>query len=277
MAPRVLVLGTAQDGGIPHAGCGCATCRAAHAEPARRRRVASIAVVGETERVLLVDATPDLARQLANLAARIGRARPDLDGLVLTHAHVGHYLGLAFLGREAMNVEGLPLYVTPSMADFLRANRPWAWLVERGQVEPEVVEPGDAFTFDGVHVETFLSPHRAEDTDTIGVEVRGPRRRLAYVPDADRFPPGLVDRIREADVALVDGTFYDASEIPGRDLAEIPHPFVADSAALLADPRGEVYFTHLNHTNRLLDPDRAGRPALPDGFGILAEDAAFDL
>ena len=277
MSARVLVLGTAQDGGVPHAGCSCSTCLAAHQDDTRRRRVASIAVVGETGRVLVVDATPDLRSQLHRLALATGRDQLAPDALLITHAHVGHYLGLAFLGREAMNVDGTPLWATASMADFLRSNRPWSWLVERGQVELQLLEPGTACSFDGVRFTPFLSPHRGEDTDTVGLEIEGPTRRLLYLPDADTFPADLVQRIAGADVALVDGTFHDPSELPGRDLGEIPHPFVAESVSALSGACGEVWFTHLNHSNALIRPDADERPELPEGFGVLEDGAAFAL
>src|SRR5262245_12804647 len=93
---RVHVLGTAQDGGVPHAGCGCVRCRAARSDPARRRRVASIAVEGATGKTFLVDATPDMPAQLEVLAAAIGRDAPTVDAVAISHAHIGHYLGLAF-------------------------------------------------------------------------------------------------------------------------------------------------------------------------------------
>src|SRR5438105_10167133 len=130
---RVHVLGTAQDGGVPHAGCGCPRCRAARADPSRRRRVASIAVEGVTGKTFLVDATPDLPAQLEALAAVTGRETPSVDAIAISHAHIGHYLGLAFLGKEAMHAQGMPVYGTPSVSRFLRGNRPWAHLVERDE------------------------------------------------------------------------------------------------------------------------------------------------
>lgn len=277
MVARVLVLGTAQDGGVPHAGCACETCAAAREDPALRRCVASIGVVGESGRTLVVDATPDFPEQVATLAAATGRERIVPDGLLLTHAHVGHYLGLAFLGREAMDALGLPTYVSERMAAFLRSNRPWSWLTARGHVDLRIVAPEKTFAFDGVQVTPFPSPHRAEDTDTLGVEVRGPTHRLLYLPDADRFGPELVERIREADVALVDGTFWDHGELVGRDFAEIPHPFVKESIEALAGARGEVFFTHLNHSNPLLGPDPSRHPVLPPPFGVLADGMEFPL
>jgi pyrroloquinoline quinone biosynthesis protein B len=232
--------------------------------------VASIGVVGVSGRRLLVDATPDFAAQIATLGGRP-------DEILLTHAHVGHYLGLAMLGREAMDARGMPVWCTASMERFLRGNRPWSHLVERRQVDLRRLVPGAPLAFDGLEVAAFLTPHRGEDTDTVGVEVDGPSRRVAYVPDADVLPPALAERLESVDVALVDGTFYDRSELPHRDILEVRHPFVAESVRVLAGARGEVRFTHLNHTNPLLHPEPARRPALPAGFSVASDGEEIPL
>src|SRR5947209_14989246 len=88
------VLGIAQDGGYPQAGCERPDCAAAWNHAKLRQRVASLAIV-DGEHRWLIDATPDFASQLHSAGGR-------LDGILLTHAHIGHYLGLAQLGREAM-------------------------------------------------------------------------------------------------------------------------------------------------------------------------------
>jgi pyrroloquinoline quinone biosynthesis protein B len=277
MGVRVLVLGTAQDGGVPHPCCGCVRCLAARRDPARRRTAASIAIVGEAGKTLLVDATPDFRAQLDALAAALGRPVACPDAIVVTHAHIGHYLGLAFLGKEAMHARGLPVYGTPSLARFVSGNRPWSHLVERSEVELRVIAPGSPLPFDGALVHAFLSPHRGEDTDTLAFEVHGPSRRLVYVSDADVLAPEIVDRVKDADVALVDGTFFSGAELPHRDILAVRHPFVRDSLTRLAGARGEVHFTHLNHSNPLCDPASPEARSLPGGFFVAREGAAFDL
>jgi pyrroloquinoline quinone biosynthesis protein B len=163
------------------------------------------------------------------------------------------------------------------MEAFLAANRPWSHLLARGEAIVRRIVPGEAFAFDGLEVVPFASPHRAEDTDTVGLDVRGPRRRVVYLPDADLFPDEIVARVVAADVALVDGTFFDRTELPGRDLSQIPHPFVVESVERLAAARGRVLFTHLNHSNALLWPDEASRPLLPAPFGVAEEGTRVEL
>jgi pyrroloquinoline quinone biosynthesis protein B len=266
---RAVVLGIAQDGGVPHIGCRQDLCVAARRDPARRQRVASVGLVDGDAR-FLIDATPDLPSQIDALWG--GEAPPDrrrpLAGILLTHAHVGHYAGLIHLGREALGADHLPVYATPRMARFLRENAPWSELVARGHVELRELAPGRELALSPrLHVTPVLVPHRDELSDTVGFVVRGPERRLLYVPDIDkwaRWDRRLADEVRAVDEALLDGTFTDASEIPGRSQADIPHPLAGETAALLpADLRARVRLIHLNHTNRLLwAPEALAEPAL---------------
>src|SRR5688572_7967226 len=61
--PHILVLGIAQDGGFPQAGCKHQACRQARLDPSRARHVTSLAIVDSPER-WLIDVTPDFPRQL---------------------------------------------------------------------------------------------------------------------------------------------------------------------------------------------------------------------
>ena len=290
-APYVLVLGTAQDGGIPHAACTCAHCDAARRSPERRRRVASLAiVVPATGKRFLIDAGPDLREQLDRLPAAPGRRggvdRAPVDGVLLTHAHAGHYIGLAFFGFEAIHTSKLPVDCTPRMAAMLRASVPWSRLVAREEIELRERAPGTAFELDpGVTVTPFLVPHRDEDSDTVGFRIRGPGRTVVYVPDTDRWAswkPSLRETLEGCDVALLDGTFYAPDELPGRDPATIGHPMIPVTMDLLEDDvrggRIRVLFTHLNHSNRALDADGAAlREIRRRGFDVASDGQKIPL
>lgn len=268
---RAVVLGIAQDGGVPHIGCTQAACVEARRDPARRERVASLGLIDDTEgRRFLIDATPDLPSQLESLNAgrRPADPRRPVDGILLTHAHVGHYAGLMYLGREALGSNGVPVYATARMARFLRENAPWSQLVSLGNIEIRELEPGREVALTAsLKVTARLVPHRDELSDTVAFVVRGPGGSLLYLPDIDkweRWERPLEDELAAVDRALVDGTFYAADEIPGRSLADIPHPLVGETLARLRTrPQlaSRVWFVHLNHTNRLLW-DRAARQGL---------------
>ena len=290
--PRAVVLGVAHDGGQPHAGCDCRRCRHALAHPQDRPLVASLGIVlPESGRTFLIDATPDVALQLRALRHNLnpepppaprregGVDRAPVDGVFLTHAHVGHYLGLAHFGREVVSTTGLPVWGTPRMLAFLRDNGPWSQLVDLGNVELRPVEPGEGAPGEavelgeGVSVAALRVPHREEFSDAVGYVVRGPRSALLYVPDTDGWDAWAVasERVMEAagiDVALVDGTFHSGDELPGRDLSKVRHPFIGDSVERFTpfvERTGvEIHFLHFNHTNPALDPfeplDTSGWP-----------------
>lgn len=260
-APRAIVLGTAQDGGFPHAGCRCARCQGARADPRLARRVACLGLVAGGGG-FLVDATPDLPRQL--------EALPRLSGILLTHAHMGHVAGLLYLGREAMAVRRLPVWAPAGLHAHLARHEPWATLVTAGHVEPRIVEPGRPEQIaPGLEIEGIPVVHRAEWSETVAYRIRGPNRSILWLPDVDRFADGDLERLLDGvDVAFLDGTFFSDDELPGRNLAEIPHPRIRDTAERLAElrPSAAVSFVHLNHSNPCLDPASPESKWLADIF-----------
>jgi pyrroloquinoline quinone biosynthesis protein B len=294
-APRLVVLGTVQDGGLPHVACTCVRCERARREPGFRRHVASLALhLPASDKVYLLDATPDLGEQLEEVARLRGRAaagrvdRAPVDGVFLTHAHVGHYLGLAFFGFETVHTRRLPVWASPRMADFLRGNGPWSQLVKLENVELPPLRTGEPVALeDGVSVESIQVPHRDEYSDTMGFFIRGPRRTLLYVPDTDSWrtwsrPLRQVIEEKRVDIALLDGTFYSPDELPDRDVTKIKHPLITESMDLL-EPlvhagKLRVYFTHLNHSNPALDHDGPARKTIEErGFRVLGEGEEFGL
>lgn len=293
--PRLIILGSAQDGGVPHAGCHCRRCTAARRDPGQRHLVASLGLVLPSKNELyLVDATPDLPAQLELLAPAKygGESPPDrvdrsfLAGVLLTHAHIGHYLGLAQLGFEVMHAPGVAVHATPRMAAFLRNNGPWSQLVRLKEIELRETPPGGTVELgDGVSFTSFAVPHRDEYSDTVAYLLKGPRRKVLYVPDTDRWATWskpLTEVLAEVDVALLDGTFYSGDELPGRDVSQIPHPPIKDTMDLL-EPlvkagKLEVRFIHLNHSNPALEPDAEARHTLEKrGFRVAKEGEEIEL
>jgi pyrroloquinoline quinone biosynthesis protein B len=128
-------------------------------------------------------------------------------------------------------------------------------------------------------VTPFAVPHRDEDSDTVGFKIAGPRHTIAYVPDTDTWATWSTSA-REAlagcDTALIDGTFFAADELPGRDVSKIGHPLIVATMDLLHDVvragRLRVLFTHLNHSNHALEPGGAERRAIGARGFALAED-----
>ncbi len=286
----VLVLGVAQDGGMPQAGCYAPRCERAR-QRGRPRYASSLAVIApDTGRYYLVDASPDLRQQM-DLIEEPGfrvraQARRPFDGIFLTHAHMGHYLGLAHLGREGLGVAPTPCYCSPSMADFLSSNGPWSLLIQEGRLELRPVEFGRWYEVDDQLVAMAVPvPHRAEFSDTVAWTFRGPSRSLLYLPDIDSWDEwnrDVVEVVQGVDVALLDGTFFSPDEVPGRNIEDIPHPLVPHTmdrlASVVPDGRTEVAFIHLNNTNPALDEtSREVRQIESRGFSVTSEGQRFTL
>jgi pyrroloquinoline quinone biosynthesis protein B len=194
---------------------------------------------------------------------------------------MGHYLGLAHLGREAMASHRLGVCATDTMAGFLRGNAPWSLLIEHGHIVLHAVRPGVSFPLgDRLEVEAITVPHRDELSDTVAYRIQGPERSLLYCPDIDSWSawgdrlPTLLD---EVDIAFLDATFYSRNELPGRDLSAIAHPLVVDTVPRVEGARAEVVLVHLNHTNPLLveGPERSWIAAR--GVDVGREGAAWSL
>lgn len=281
-SPWLVVLGIAQDGGIPQAG---SRDHPAWANPDLRRRVVSLGLVDPASgRRWMFEATPDFRQQLhlLNEVAPVG-ASPGLAGVFLTHAHIGHYTGLMFLGHESLGATGVPVFVMPRMGRFLEENGPWSQLVSYGNIVLRTLEAGTPVPLaDGLTVTPFLVPHRQEFAEVVGYRIEGPNRAVLFIPDIDSWEEWddwgvrIEDEIARVDVAYLDATFFSDGEIPGRDMSGFPHPFLTHSmdrfSSLPEAERAKVRFIHLNHTNPAADPDAAVRVEIEvRGFRVAEE------
>lgn len=245
------LLGVAQDGGFPQPGCRCSNCRNLGIF---RSPAACLAIVDESnQRYWIIDTPPQFGEAIQPLAGL------ELAGIFLTHGHVGHYTGLMFLGKEAMATRELPVWCSRQMRRLLESNEPWASLIQLGHIsineiethKPEEIAPG-------LQITPSCVPHRGEFTDTLAFCVKGPKQSLLYCPDIDVWPHGepAFHALGELnDHLLLDATFFSPDELPGRDLKQIPHPFVTDTIDHLGPYAKKVTFIHMNHSNPILDPN----------------------
>lgn len=287
--PYALVLGIAQDSGMPQVGCYAERCERARRR-AKPRYAASLALIDpDRDRYYLVDATPDITRQLdlieePGFRRRAAQRRP-FDGIFLTHAHIGHYTGLAVLGREGLGIAPTPTYCTEQMADFLTTNGPWSLMVSEGRLDLRPVTPSEWTQIDDqLEARALLVPHRPEYADTVGWIFRGPTQTLLYLPDIDsweRWELDVEDVVASVDVALLDATFFSGDEVPGRSMEDIPHPLVPHSMDRLqasVDAGSRVMFTHLNNTNPALFEDSVeAEEVRRRGFEIATEGQRIPL
>ena len=280
------VLGRAQDGGLPHLGCDKKCCQ----EARKTGRVEYPACLGIhdtwTDKLVLIEATPAIEAQVTLLQQHAGvsdRGRKPIDALMITHAHIGHYAGLIHVGREVASTQDLPVFVTSRMANFVRTNGPWSQLVKLEQIKLQEITAGTLFEpVEGLTVRAISVPHRGEFSDTVAFQLRGSHRTILFVPDIDRWEENeslLSELLDGVDIAYIDATFYDGSELPGRNLSEIPHPAMISTMALLADVAidrpGAIRFIHFNHTNPAITDADTARSVEAKGFGIAKQGEMF--
>ena len=260
----LVVLGTVQDGGSPHIGCRRECCAALFEYPDPTRMVVSLGVVDhENEKTYLFEATPDLPKQLKFLKKQANSNAETPNGIFLTHAHIGHYSGLLFLGREALGGDSVPVYAMPKMKGFLETNGPWSQLVALKNIVLQAIFDTQTIELtSNLSVVPFTVPHRDEFSETVGYKIIGPNKSALFIPDIDKWgkwKTSIVEEIKNVDFAFLDATFYNGEEINNRDISEIPHPFVIESLELFQDlsnkEKSKIHFIHFNHTNPLLNDE----------------------
>jgi pyrroloquinoline quinone biosynthesis protein B len=281
------VLGIAQDAGYPQTSCYQPHCMRAWEDKSLRRNASSIAVVDEsTESKYLFDATPDMREQLYQLHIVAPDGEYKLNGVFLTHAHIGHYVGIMHFGHEAMGAKDIPVYAMPRMHEYLSTNGPWDQLVRYKNIALQSMQDGNVVELsDELTVTPFRVPHRDEYSETVGYRIDGPDKSAVFIPDIDKWESWSIDIrdiIRGVDYALLDATFFADGELPGRDMSAIKHPFVAESMALFEDMTDEeksrVIFIHMNHTNPLLiDGSEAQAIVTERGFKFAYEGMRLKL
>jgi len=282
--PFVIVLGTLQDGGSPHMGCEKACCK----NPDASRKVVSLGLIDPvSNKKFLLEASPDFVAQTRMLKAFLPSSANTLpDGIFLTHAHMGHYAGLMFLGREAMNSKAVPVYAMPKMKSFLENNGPWSQLITLNNIQINPLSEGKWEKISpSLRVKPILVPHRDEFSETVGFIIEGPHKKLLFIPDIDKWEKwrtDIVSLVKEVDYALIDGTFFSAAEVGNRNIAEIPHPLVEESMKLFdsmpAKEKEKIMFIHFNHTNPLLnEQSEEARLLKSKGFRIAKINLRIDL
>lgn len=280
---EIVVLGIAQDGGFPQANCDKHCC----ADLENTKMVASIGIIDlANDNIYLIDCTPDFKKQLSTISNYTTNPGKLPSGIFLTHAHIGHYLGLAQLGKEVINAKNVPVYAMPRMSSFLKENGPWEMLVSEQNIDLKALEHGKGTKLSStLEITPLLVPHRDEYSETVGFVIKSTNESLLYIPDIDKWNKWDQDinkLIKEVDYALLDGTFYQNGELPGRDMKDIPHPFVEESIARFNElsplEKAKIHFTHFNHTNPLLDKkSKEYKTVYLNGYNVASEGLSFYL
>jgi pyrroloquinoline quinone biosynthesis protein B len=260
--PYIQVLGIAQDGGYPHFGCEKECCKKAWNDASKKRFVVSLALVDPKEKKWwLMEATPDIKEQVEYFHELTkGKFNYLPDGILLTHAHIGHYAGLINFGREVMNTKDVPVYAMPKMKIYLEKNGPWSQLVSLKNIDlKELKNDSLQKLSSSISVIPFLVPHRDEFSETVGFKIITSTKKYLFIPDIDKWEKwnkSLIDEVQKVDIAFLDATFNSLNELKNRKISEVPHPLVQETTEILKNEpdktKNKIYFIHFNHTNPLL-------------------------
>lgn len=286
--PAIVILGTTQDAGSPHIGCEKECCSGLFVNPDPSRMVVSLGIIDpQDKRTYLLEATPDITQQLRMLRKFTSFKNDEVpDGIFITHAHIGHYAGLMYFGREALGSKGVTVYAMPRMKSFLENNGPWSQLVELQNI---ILQPIQADTpvvlSSSISITPFRVPHRDEFSETVGFIIEGPEKKALFVPDIDKWDKWerkIMDELSNVDYAFLDATFFDGAELNNRDMNEIPHPFVMESMELFknlpAEEKSKIHFIHFNHTNPVLNSvSKQSRVVVEAGYHISESSQVFPL
>jgi pyrroloquinoline quinone biosynthesis protein B len=282
----ITVLGIAQDAGYPHIGCQKACCAHFYNGHYKKQKVVSLGLVDtENKQKWLFEASPDIATQLADLEQNHLKTNTLIDGIFLTHAHIGHYTGLMYFGREALGKHGTKVFAMPKMITYLSENGPWSQLVELENIVFEKLQNEATIVLNPqLKVTPFLVPHRDEFSETVGYKIEGKNKTALFIPDINKWQKwqkNIVAEVKKVDYAFLDATFFKDGEI-NRPMSEIPHPFIEETVHLFKDQdiatKNKIFFIHFNHTNPALQKTATEKTTVEKlGFQFAFEGMQLDL
>lgn len=281
-SPFIQVLGVAQDAGYPQLACTKDCCKDLWDDPFSRKMVSCIGLLDPIgDDFWLFDATPDVKDQIAACNRALGHETIEMPtGVFITHAHIGHYTGLMQFGREAYGSKDVPVFAMSRMNEFLTTNGPWSQLVSLNNIKLNSIKSDSTISVgSGFRVVPIAVPHRDEFSETVGYKIKGREKSVLFIPDIDKWDKwdrDIIEEIKGVDIALLDGSFYQNGEIPGRDMSLIPHPFIEESMKLFgeleASEKAKIHFIHFNHTNPVLKENSdAHHTVKANGFNIAEE------
>ncbi|MCF7561489.1 MBL fold metallo-hydrolase [Sabulilitoribacter multivorans] len=282
----ITVLGIAQDAGYPQINCENDCCKSAHDNSESKKLVSCLGLIDlENHKKFLFDATPDLTEQVQILKTNHLDNQKVIDGIFLTHAHMGHYTGLMYLGFEALGGNNIPVYVMPRMKSYLENNGPWSQLVKYKNIDIKPLQNDSTIVLNNsLKITPLLVPHRDEFSETVGYRIEGKNKSALFIPDIDKWQKwerNIIEEVKKVDYAVLDASFFRDGEID-RDMSEIPHPFTTETTSLFENEsmttKSKIHFIHFNHSNPTIKDSHHLKDSIQNlGFNFAKEGSRFPL
>jgi len=282
----ITVLGIAQDAGYPHINCENDCCQSFYDGEESRKLVSCLGLVDlEDEKKYIFDATPDFTEQTQELKTNHLNNGNIIDGVFLTHAHIGHYTGLMYLGFEALGSNNVPVYVMPRMKKHIETSGPWSQLLAFNNIKLREMHNDSLFDLsNNLKVTPILVPHRDEYSETVGYCIEGNNKKALFIPDIDKWEKweiNIIEEVKKVDYAFLDASFFRDGEID-RDMSKIPHPFTTETTTLFEKEsmatKNKIHFIHFNHSNPTIKDSHRLKDSIQNlGFRFAKEGDVYDL
>lgn len=267
---------------MPQWNCACPNCIAARVDKIKPQTQSSIAIAGgegTPHSWWLVNASPDLPRQIESTPGLQPRSHParntSIAGVLLSNPDIDHALGLLLLRQQekplvvyaASDTQAALAWLDHALARFCGIE----WHGIRADFQP--LNGGVAFR-------AIQLPH------SVAFQFRDETSgRLAlFAPVVGQLTRELSDACNESDLVFFDGTFWSDCELalvrPGaRSAREMNHlPINGGTLEFLRQSRARrKIYTHTNNTNPILMPgspervevEQSGVEVARDGLEIV--------
>jgi pyrroloquinoline quinone biosynthesis protein B len=276
---RIQILGSAAGGGLPQWNCACVNCVAARGGKIAPQTQSSIMISGDDARWFLINASPDLSRQIERTPELKPRFDPPrnspIAGVLLTNADLDHALGLLLLRQQQIS---LVVYAADETKTAL------AWTdnvlarfcgINWRKISADFQSLSGSISFRAIELPGSIAFQFRDDTSGA---------TALFAPTVGKLTEELRDAVHASDVVMFDGTFWSDDELaavrPGsRSAQEMNHLPISEGSLdfLRQSPSRRKIFTHTNNTNPILMPgtreraqvEQAGIEIARDGLEIV--------
>ncbi len=227
---KIHFLGTGTSQGIPIIGSSHPVCLSSNPKDKRLR---SSLLLEKNGKIITIDSGPDFRQQMLRYNAQ------RLDGIVYTHEHNDHVLGLddirplVFKSGEDMNVYGLK-----RVLDELHHRFPYMFVEEKYPGVPTVIEnnvENDVFTVAGFTIQPIKIMHGP--LPILGYLIDD---KIAYLTDVKTIPSESLEKLKGVEVLIIS-----ALRLEQEHFSHI----LLDEAIRYSNEIGakKTYFTYISH------------------------------
>ena len=279
---RIHVLGSAAGGGLPQWNCACKNCTAARGGKIHPQTQSSIAIStdsGEFHNWWLINASPDLPRQIESTTGLQPRGdasrNTPIAGVLLTNADIDHALGLLLLRQQEKSLVVYAAEETRSALGWLDRTLTRFCGIEWRNISLDFQRLNGSIAFRAIDLSRSVAFQFRDEASG---------RLVLVAPAVGEFTRELTEASADSDVILFDGTFWSNDELaavrPGaRSAREMNHLAISDGSLdwLRQSPARRKIYTHINNTNPIVMPgsperaelDQAGIEIARDGLEIV--------